>query len=99
MLVSSVLAWVLVLGGPLLAVAGSANQAEVLKEAQAAFDQKQYERTIQLVEPLAHDKTGPLDAGRLKVRSLVRLGHPTDALTEYERVEDRLGQDDSPLLR
>ncbi len=80
-LVAGLLAWALVCGGPPLAVAGSATQAEVLKQAQAAFDQKQYERTIELVEPLTKDGSGPLDAGRLKVKSLVQLGRPADALT------------------
>ena len=65
-LVTSLLAWVLVWGGPFFAVAGSPNQAEVLKEAQAAFEQKHYARTLELVEPLTKDRSGPPDAGRLK---------------------------------
>src|SRR5688572_31629605 len=68
-----------------------------LPEAQAAFQQHQYDRVLSLVEPLI--KNGSQDALRLKIRSLVRLGRPADALADYDRLETHQGRDESPLLR
>jgi len=70
-----------------------------LNEAQSAFEQKQYDRVLALVGPLLADNGMAPDARRLKVRALVKLGKPKEALAEYERLEARLGKEDPGVLR
>ncbi|HJU05226.1 MAG TPA: HEAT repeat domain-containing protein, partial [Nitrospiraceae bacterium] len=50
-------------------------------------------------EPLLAETGVAADAGRLKIRSLIRLGRPADALVEYEHRHPSTGGDDKPLLR
>lgn len=80
-------------------LAADSKQAEVLREAQEAFEHKQYDRALALVDPLLQGGTGPLNAHELKVRSLIKLGRPMEALTEYERLESRTGRQQISLLR
>lgn len=70
-----------------------------LLEAQAAYERKQYDQALALVDPLAQAATSPVEAKKLKVRTLIRLKRAADAWTEYERVEKQLGKDDPLLLR
>jgi len=80
-------------------LAAGSQQPDSIQEAQAAFARKQYDRALALVEPLTKQGSGPLEAQRLQIRSLVRLGRPPEAFREYERLEARAGKDDVPLLR
>lgn len=70
-----------------------------MRDARQAFVQKQYERTLAAVEPLLKEPIVATEARRLKIKSLIRLARPTDALSEYEHVFEELKQDDRPLLR
>jgi len=70
-----------------------------LQEARQAFAKKDYDRTLALVEPLLGEKAVAHDARRLKIRSLIRLSRPVDALNEYDRLVPQLTQDERPLLR
>jgi HEAT repeat protein len=82
---------------PAALLAAESKPGATLPEAQAAFQQHQYDRVLSLVEPLI--KNGSQDARRLKIRSLIRLGRPADALADYDRLETHAGRDQSPLLR
>ena len=90
---------VAVASGVLLCLWPSAASARSLKEAQAAFDKKQYQESLDLVEQLTKDQGPQPEARRLKTRSLIFLGKPKDALVEYERLEQDLKQEDRTLLK
>lgn len=85
------------MGGPGALYAAASFDRE-LREARQAFDHKQYDRALTIIEPLLKEPT-PTEARRLKIKSLIRLARPTDALGEYERLFDQAKQDDGPLLR
>lgn len=70
-----------------------------LRDARQAFNQKQYDKALTAVEPLLKAPIVATEARRLKIKSLIRLARPTDALNEYDRLFEELKQDDRPLLR
>lgn len=76
-----------------------AVEATTLREAQGAYDKKQYQEAAELADRLLKDGKPELDARRLKVRALLRLGKAKDALSEYDLLAQGLGQDDQALLR
>jgi len=80
------------------ALSAAASFDRALREARQAFDHKQYDRALTIIEPLLKEPT-PTEARRLKIKSLIRLARPTDALGEYERLFDQTKQDDGLLLR
>ncbi len=88
-----ILSWALVGLWPVPVMAGS------VKEAQAAFDKKQYQEALDLLEQVMQEHGSQPEMRRLKVRSLIFLGKPKDALVEYERHEQELKQEDRPLLK
>lgn len=73
--------------------------SEGLREAQSAFEARQFPKALSLLEPLTTGERVSVDARRLKLRTLLQLGKPIDAVREYELVEQTLGKDDPPLLR
>ena len=73
--------------------------ASSVKDVQAAFDKKQYQEALDLIEQVTKEKGSQPETRRLKVRSLIFLGKPKDALIEYERHEQELKQEDRPLLK
>lgn len=85
--------------GVCLCLSPSAASARSLKEAQAAFDKKQYQETLDLVEQVTKEQGPQPDALRLKTRSLIFLGKPKDALVEYERLEQDSKHEDRTLLK
>jgi len=82
--------------GPMLVAAGS---TPVPKEIQQSYDKKDYQKALDEIATLEQGKSAAPDVRRLKVRSLLRLGNPKDALEEYDKLEASLKQDDLPLLR
>jgi HEAT repeat protein len=74
------------------------SQETVLRDAGAAFDQRHYERALELVAPLAEQGMS-LPARRLHVKALARLKKPAEALRAYERLEKQTGKPEHPLLR
>lgn len=85
--------------GPLVGLWPVPASAASLKDAQAAFDKKQYQEALDLIEQVTKEKGAQLETRRLKIRSLIFLGKPKDALVEYERHEQELKQEDRPLLK
>lgn len=78
---------------------GAVQFERELREAQQAFEQKQYERVLTLIEPSLQGPAPASDARRLKIKSLIRLARPAEALTEYDQLFEQLPRDDRPLLR
>ena len=91
--------WPVVLMGALLSLWPSAASALSVKDAQSAFDKKQYQEALDLVEQIIKEKGPQSDARRLKVRSFINLGKPKEALVEYDQLEQELKRDDPALLR
>ena len=87
------------LSGALVCLWPSAVSASLAKNAQAAFDKKQYQEALDLVEQVTKEKGSQPDTSRLKVRSLIFLGKPKEALVEYEHLEQDLKQEDRILLK
>ena len=81
-----------VLSWPLVCLGPSAAFARSVKDAQAAFDKKEYQQALDLVEQLAVEQGFKPEIRRLKVRSLIFLGKPKEALVEYEHFEKDLKQ-------
>lgn len=71
----------------------------VLQEAEHAFAKRDFERTLTIVEPLLKEPSTAQPARRLKIKSLVGLSRPTDALNEYDHLIRQLAHDDRSLLR
>ncbi|MBX9657012.1 MAG: HEAT repeat domain-containing protein [Nitrospiraceae bacterium] len=77
----------------------AAGAAAVPKEAQTAFERKAYQQVLDELAKLDKDKTAVPDVRRLKIRSLINLGKPKDALDEYDLLAQSLKRDDEPVLR
>ena len=78
---------------------GYAGTSGVPKAAQEAFEKKDYAQVLEQLAKLEKDQASAPDVRRLKIRSLLKLGNPKDALGEYDKLELALKQDDLPLLR
>jgi HEAT repeat protein len=83
----------LAVGWPAFAMAEPA----ALQQARDAFERRQYDRVLVLVEPLI--KGAAPEARKLKVRSLVRLERPVDALAAYDGLDGNGGRSETALLR
>ena len=83
-------------GGQLLLAAGASL---VPKEAQEAYDKKQYEQVLEQLAKLEKEQSAAPDVRRIKIRSFLKLGNPKDALGEYDKLELALKQDEVSLLR
>lgn len=89
----------LILGGWPLVSPVLAGPSPVVKDIQSAYDKKDYQKTLDEIGKLDQEKSALPDVRRLKIRSLLKLGNPKDALEEYDKLEAALKQDDLPLLR
>lgn len=83
------------IGLPGRAVAASS----VPKEVQALYDKQEYQKAIEEIGKAGKDAAVVPDVRRIKIRSLLRLGNPKEALEEYDKLEASLKQDDLPVLR
>jgi len=81
-----------------LATAG-AGSASIPPDIKALLDAKEYQKVVDAVSQLPADSQALPDVRRVKVRALLKLGNPQDALTEYDKLQANRGQDDVPLLR
>jgi HEAT repeat protein len=76
-----------------------AGTSVVPKEAQTAFEKKAYQQALDELAKLDKEKSAAPDVRRLKIRSLINLGKPKDALDEYDLLAQSLKRDDEPVLR
>jgi HEAT repeat protein len=76
-----------------------AGTSPVPQEAQEAYDKKQYAQVLEQLAKLEKEQSAAPAVRRLKIRSLLKLGNPKDALGEYDELELALQQDEVPLLR
>jgi HEAT repeat protein len=66
---------------------------------QRLYDAKEYQQTLEELDRLDRETAGRPDLRRLRIRTLLRLAKPKDALTEYENLTQLLKQDNLALLR
>jgi HEAT repeat protein len=71
----------------------------VPQEIQSLYDKKDYAKALDEIAKLDKDTSGASDVRRIKVRSLLKLGNPKEALEEYDRLEQSLSRDDLAVLR
>jgi HEAT repeat protein len=91
------LLWMLVgtaLPGPLSAVVA----ATVPQEIQTLYDKKQYQQALDEIAKIDKDRAAAPDVRRVKIRSLLKLGNPKDALPIYDQLVASLKQEDEALL-
>jgi HEAT repeat protein len=81
------------------ASAAGSSTSDPMQEARTAFEHRQYDRALTLVEPLVGDSAGDPTALQLKARTLVKLARPTEALAAYDAFQARTGREDYRLLR
>lgn len=77
----------------------AAGPSAVPKEVQSLYEKKDYQKVVEEIAKLDKTKSAAPDVRRLKIRSLLKLGNPKDALEEYDQLEATLKQDDPLLLR
>ncbi|NJL17832.1 MAG: HEAT repeat domain-containing protein [Nitrospira sp.] len=70
-----------------------------LQKIHALYDKAEYQKVLEELAKLETETSGVPDVRRLKIRTLVRLGNPKDALTEYDKLAQALQQDDRVMLR
>jgi HEAT repeat protein len=87
--------WLCTVSKPAFATGVPAISAEV----QSLYDKHEYQKALEEIGKLDKERVAVPDVRRLKVRSLLKLGNPKDALEEYDKLEAMLNQDDQPLLR
>jgi len=63
------------------------------------YDKKDYQKTLEALDKLSAEASAQPDVGRLKTRTLLRLGKPKEALLEYDKLATALKQEEVPLLR
>ena len=73
--------------------------APVTKELQRLYDKQEYQKVIEEIGKLSSSQAALIDVQRVKIRSLLRVGKPKEALADYDRLEHVLKQDDALLLR
>ena len=77
----------------------AAETATVPPELDALYNQKQYQKVLDELTKLNQETSAIPDVRRLKIRTLLKLANPKDALAEYDHLEAGSKQEDLPLLR
>jgi HEAT repeat protein len=82
-----------------LPISAFAATSSVPTEVQNLYDKKDYSKVIEEIAKLDKTLSSSSDVRRLRIRSLLKLGNPKEALEEYDKLEQSIKQDDLPLLR
>ena len=70
-----------------------------LQKIQTLYDNKEYQKALEEVAKLDRETSGAPEVHRLKIRTLLKLGNPKDALKEYDKLVQTMKQDDPLILR
>lgn len=70
-----------------------------IQQSQALYDKKDYQKALEKLNKLDAQTSGAPDARRLRIRILLRLGNPKDALTDYDELVQVLKHEDPSILR
>jgi uncharacterized protein HemY len=60
--------------------------ADALREAQSAFDQRNYLQALNILDTLVGNGLGPPRALELRLRTYLRMGRPEKAVGDYNRL-------------
>jgi HEAT repeat protein len=90
----AVMIWVISLDG---VVEGGAEPA--IQRIQTLYDQKQYQKVLEALAKLDPNISDTPDVRRLKIRTLLRLAKPKEALADYDSLVQLLTHDDRSLLQ
>lgn len=88
------LAWCIPMAGSAFGGMGSHIQ-----KSQALYDKKDYQKALEELNNLDSQTSNVPDVRRLKIRTLLRLGNPKDALTNYDALVQVLKHEDQSILR
>ena len=82
-------------------MAGSAfgEAASRIQQSQAFYDKKDYQKALDELDKLDPQTSSAPDVRRLKIRTLLKLGNPKDALTKYDELVQVLKHEDQSILR
>ncbi len=94
-MVASALAGIFMSAMPGLA----AGASSVPQEIQADFDKHEYQRALERIAGLDEKVSGTPHVQRLKIRALLKLNNPKEALVEYDKLEGALKREDHTVLR
>ena len=70
-----------------------------LQKIQTLYDNKEYQKALEDVTKLDSETSSLPEVRQLKIRTLLRLDNPKDALTEYDQLVQVLKQDNPLILR
>jgi HEAT repeat protein len=70
-----------------------------LRKIQTLYDNQEYQKALEEVAKLDRETSGAPEVHRLKIFTLLKLGNPKDALTEYDELVQVLKREDSSILR
>ena len=87
--------WLCFVGAPSVFAGTSAVPTEI----QGLYDKHDFQKVIEEIGKLDKDRAAVPDVRRVKIRSLVKVGNPKDALEEYDKLEGILKQEDFSVLR
>ncbi len=87
--------WLFVATGPVFA----AGTSPVPKPIQNLYDKNEFQQTLDEIGKLDKERAAVPEVRRLKIRSLLKLGTPKEALEEYDALEAMLRQEDQSVLR
>jgi HEAT repeat protein len=77
----------------------AAGSSSVPRELQALYDRKEYQKLLDELATQSPETLATVQVRRLKIRTLVKVGNPKEALQEYDKLEAGLKQEDFPVLR
>lgn len=89
-----VLACCMPMAGPVFG--GTASQ---IQQSQALYDKKEYQKALEVLDKLDSQTSSAPAVRRLKIRTLLRLGNPKAALTNYDELVQVLKAEDQSILR
>jgi len=79
-------------------VVRATDPGTVTAELQRLYDKQEYQKVVEEIGKLRSDQSVVAEVRRIKIRSLLRLGNPKEALGEYDKLEPIIKQDESVLL-
>ncbi|MGE3978507.1 MAG: HEAT repeat domain-containing protein [Nitrospira sp.] len=82
-------------------MAGSAfgGTTSHIQQSQALYDKKDYQKALAELDKLDSQTSSAPDVRRLRIRTLLKLGNPKDALNNYDELVQVLKHEDQSILR
>ncbi|MDX1410640.1 MAG: HEAT repeat domain-containing protein [Nitrospirales bacterium] len=93
------LGWSLSFESVVAVYAADSSPKQVLQEAQKAYEKRDYQNVLQLLDSLGDTKTDFSQVQRLKMLSFAHLGKTPEGIKEYEKLVKESGREDEELLR